>query len=355
MKKVIVVLLFICMFTTQLHTQLSFTYSPVMLSKIKKLKAKVEANPENLEAHEAFIYAFILNDPKLENQYQTWTKQYSKSFSIPFVIAKEYVRQRNPKAAPFLLQAGKLKPNNAEIWYLLSQFALFTNNVSLQQEYLQKAIKLDPTNAEYAFYYAYSFKDINSVKYDSLSLEAARCFPDNDNGTLALSWLATNSAIKAQKLAYFRQLYNRKANQSSNWYLWGVSEYFDLLLNTSFERAFEFGLTLVLDGTRNRNLWYERIKVANFFLQARELLTQNKPHRALAILNQVDLGTAERGNKIDAKETLALFKAEASDAAKETNIAYDSLVLYYSKRPSDKLHVALLNYATKLGLDSNTL
>lgn len=201
-------LLLIGVFAFKLFAQIKFTYTPDQLLEIKKQKAKVEANSENLKAHRDFIYSFTANDPAVAAQYQIWIKQFPKSFSIPFAIAKEYVHQKNPKAAPFLLQASKIKPDNAEIWDLFSQFALFTNNVALQQEYLQKAIRLDPANAEYAFYYAYSFKNINPQRFDSLSLEVFRHFPKNEHGTMAMYWLAESSTVQSQKIAYFKELSN---------------------------------------------------------------------------------------------------------------------------------------------------
>jgi peroxiredoxin len=353
MKRGAFLLFCLAMFVFKLHAQTTYNYTPGQLAQIKKLKAKVESSPENLEVHHAFIYSFTLNDPAVATQYQSWIKQFPKSFSIPFAIAREYVQQRNPKAAPFMVQASKIKPDNAEIWNLFSQFALFTNNVALQQKYLQKAIKLDPANAEYAFYYAYSFKDINTERYDSLSLEVFRRFPKNEHGTMALFWLADNSTVQEQKIAYFNELSNSKEN--SNYYLTGMTIYADLLLNTKPEQAFELGLKMILEGGRNRNLWYERNRVATAFLQARQLLTQSQPVQALKILNAVDLGKIQHGNFIDARETLALFKAEAADATRKTTIAYDSLANYYCRRPSDRLHKALFEYGNRLGLDSNSI
>lgn len=307
MKIFVVILLFLSAFTFELKAQVGFKYTPEQLLNIKKIKSKVEANPENLEVHRAFIYSFTKSDPAVATQYQTWIKQFPKSYSIPFVIAREYVHQRNPNAAPFLLQASKIKPNDAEIWNLFSQFALFTNNIALQQEYLQKAIRLDPANAEYAFYYAYSFKDTDPARFDSLSLEVARRFPVNKYGDMALYWLAFRSTIKTQKIAYLQQLSNRKVKPISSTYLESMLEYFDLLLNMNPEQAFELGLAQILGGTRNRNLWYERIKVADSFLQAQKLLAQDQAKQALALLNKVDLGSSSRGNQIDAEETLVLF------------------------------------------------
>ncbi|MVN23370.1 TlpA disulfide reductase family protein [Mucilaginibacter arboris] len=360
MKGVISVLLFISMFTFKAPAQNKPPLAPSPTIQSNKLKAKVEANPSNLETHRAFINSFKMDakfdNPEMEMQYKIWIKQFPKEYAIPFAIGEYYVHKEIPKAAPYLLQASILKPDNAEVWDLLANDALFTNNNAMRQNYLNKAVRYAPNNADYAFYYANSFKDTDPGRYDSLSLEVARRFPESERGVQALYWLASNTALSAEKIAYYKQIYNRKSNQLSDWYLNGTIEYFDLLLQINPEQAFDFGLTMILEGKRNRNLWKDRVKVADTFLKARKFLAENDPKQALALLNQVDLGNVTLGSYIiDAKESLALFKAEAADAAKQTRVAFDTLAVLYSKEPTDGLHAAIYKYGSKLGMDSNSV
>lgn len=361
-KKVLIfILLSINLLVTEVLAQNKFVYSrPAALDQINRLKAKVEANPTSLEAYHAYIDAFYqvnngINSPILEEQYKTWIKKFPKNFAVPFTIGKAYIHEKNPKAVSFLLQASILKPDKAEIWYMLSKYARYTNNTVAEQEYLKKATRFDPSNAEYAFSYAFSFKDTNPVRYDSLSLQVARHFPNQEYGALSLLWLEENSTIKAQKLAYYRQLYNRKTNNLTYWYLSDVTAYFDLLLNTDPDQAFELGLTMVLEDKLFQDVWNERLKVATAFLQARKLINENHAGEALTLLNQVSLDNVMFNRHIRAKETLALFKAEAAAADKKTNLAYDSLAIFYSREPSDRLHEALFKYGMKLGMYSDSV
>ncbi len=360
-KKVLMfILLSINLLITEVHAQKTFPYTQANLDQISKLKIKVEANPSSSEAHQAYISAFYQNNnttdnPLLEEQYKTWIKKFPKNFAVPFTIGKAYIHEKNPKAEPFLLQASILKPDNAETWYLLSQNAGYTNNTIAQQNYLKKATRFDPSNAEYAFSYAFSFKDTDPNRYDSLSLQVARHFPNQEYGALSLLWLEENSTIKAQKLAYYRQLYNRKENNLTYWYEHNVTAYFDLLLNTDPDQAFELGLNMVLEDKLFQDVWNERLKVATAFLQARKLINENHAGEALTLLSSVSLDNVMFNRHILAKETLALFKAEAADADKKTNLAYDSLAIFYSKEPSDRLHEALFKYGMKLGMDSDSV
>lgn len=356
LKKIVSILLFVSMFNFNVQAQNAPALTSSQTIQISKLKAKVEANPSNLEAHHAFIDAFKTNDhPALEAQYKVWIKQFPQVYTVPFVIGEYYVHKENPKATPFLLRASILKPEKAEVWSLLASDAALKNNTSAQQEYLKKAMRLNPGNAADAFSYADSFEKTDTLRHDSLFLEVARKFSNSAQGDQALYWLATNSTVPTEKIAYYIQLYNRKSYSDLKWYLSGMTQYFDLLLKTNPDQAFELGLALILEGKTNLNLWKERIKVADAFLKARKLLTNKNPKEALSLLSSVNLGSLQRGNFIDAKEDLALFKAETADSAKQTNTAYDSIAVLYSIEPTEGLHTALFKYGSKLGMDSNSV
>ncbi|MEX8549397.1 MAG: redoxin domain-containing protein [Mucilaginibacter sp.] len=361
MKRIIVILVLISLFVLKLQAQNSSKFTLAQQTEMQKLRAKVEANPSNLEAHQAYVSFFYrngsnkINNSTFEDQYETWVKQFPQNYVVPFAAGEAYMREKNPKSEPFLLRASILNPTKAETWYMLSKYAHYTNNTLAEQEYLKKAIRFDPSNAEYAFTYAFSFKNTDFNRYDSLSLQVARRFPNHEYGALSLLWLEENSTIKAQKLAYYRQLYNRKTNNLTYWYLANTAAYFDLLLNTDPDQAFELGLTMVLEDKLFQDAWNEKFKVATAFLQARKLITENQAGQALTLLNKVSLDNVMFNRHILAKETLALFKAEAADANKQTLIAYDSLSVFYTSKPSDRLHEALFKYGKKLGIDSNSV
>ncbi len=350
------ILLLINVFAYVSHAQNKLPFNALELAQLKKLKAKVEANPADMKAHKAFIQYFKIDDPKLEAQYNIWTKQFPKIYIVPFAIGEAYANQENPKATKFLLQASIENPNKAEIWSLLASNAILKNKIADRQEYLKKAMQYDPANGDYAFDYAYSFQDTDSARYDSLSLEVARKFPNSGRGSLALSLLAKYSTIPAEKIAYYKQIYNRKSDQLSDDYLQGMLNYFDFLLKTNPEQAFELGLTMVIEGKTNRNLWKDRIKVADKFLKVKKILAENNPNEALSLLNTVHLLDPMFGSYIiDAEEYLALYKAEVADAAAQTQFAYNSLVLLYSKEPTEGLRSPLFKYGNKLGMDSNSV
>lgn len=357
-KKLIIVLLNLStgFLTTKAQNILPNSYSK--LTQIKSLKAKVEANPDDIKSHKAFINAFNYNetdDSILNQQYKTWTIRFPSIYAVPYAIGEEYVKRENPNATSFLLQASILKPKEASVWFLLSKDAAYKNNLVSQREYLKKAIQYSNDNSDYAFYYADSYKNTDPSSYDSLSLDVIRRFPNSDVGAKSLYWLANNTKITSKKVSYYQQLFNRKSNEHSDWYLTGMTEYFDLLLKTNPEHAFDLGLTMILNGKRNINLFKDRIKVAESFLEARKLITEGHPNEALALLEKINLGTIENGNKINAEEDLAIFKAEATEAANRRIWSYNNLIQLYAKSPSTRLYSAICKYGEKLLVDSSSI
>lgn len=337
----------------QVNAQSGHAHTPAELAQIQTLKAQVEAYPESEQANQDFINTFNLDDPALEKQYIAWIKEFPKSFTIAFTIGKAYSNHGNAKAAPFLRQAIRLKPDNDQVWYMLAEDAYLRNDLKLRQEYLKKAMQYAPDNVNYVLNYASSFEQTDPARRDSIYFEMAKWSADNNNVELALFLLADNASSLAQKIVYYKQLYNRQTKPHSGTYSPAMMTYFDLLLNTDLPQALSLGQAMVLEDKLFVDVWQERLSVASQFTQARKLLAENKPKEAIAILNQVNLDNNQLGHHIHAKETLVLFKAEAADADKQVRAAYDSLSAAYSKLPTGKFRVALLKYGAKLNLDSN--
>src|SRR5438067_9855723 len=62
--------------------------------EIAKVKTAVEANPEDLKAHQEYIKAVGFEDPdKLVKQYEVWMKQFPKSVTVPFAIGQGFYRK----------------------------------------------------------------------------------------------------------------------------------------------------------------------------------------------------------------------------------------------------------------------
>jgi thiol-disulfide isomerase/thioredoxin len=348
------VLLLLCQISQTVQCQNRFIKTPIEIKKLKKAVVAVETNPDNQKAHDSYIETMDIKDPALVSQYEIWIKRFPMSAIVPFAIGKAFAERDDPRGKKYLLDAVNINPKLAEAWELLSDNESLIGNMALASEDMQHASQSDPKNADYAFENALLFKDGDPAKYDSLMLNVAYHFPDSDRGAEALCYLADLPFNANEKNAYYETLYKMFSKQQTPWFKAGMRDYYNYLLNTSPEKAFDLALRMVLEIKINRGYWKQKLIVAREFVEAGKLLDENKPAEAAAILNQIDLGNSKNnGIMIDAEETLILFKARASYAGNKIRQAYDSLAVYYSKSPSDKVHQTLLNYAEKLGIDSN--
>jgi len=319
----------------------------------KKAIADVAANPDDLKAHEAYIDAMDIKDPALAAQYETWMKVFPKSGIVPFAIGKAYEEHDQLGFEKYLLAAVKLKPGLAEAWALLSRKASLSGDSVMAVEYMQHATLSEPKNADYAYYSVSLHQNGDPAKYDSLMLNVAYRFPDSERGAQALNNVASLTYNQNEKIAYYDALFNLFSKQQSGWFISGMRDYYDYLLNTNPNQAFSLALKMVLVIKVNRQDWKQRFVIARDFIEAHKLLASGKPADALAILNRIDLKNKIMSAAINADESLALFKAEAMAANNKTRDAYDSLASFYSKAPSDKLHQSLIKYTLKLNIDSN--
>src|ERR1700743_3941908 len=84
--------------------------------EIRKLRARVEANPDSLNFHQAYIKAAGIENPEVAAQYDVWMAKFPKSAMVPYAIGKGYTNAESPKAKPYLLKAVKIDPKFTEAW-----------------------------------------------------------------------------------------------------------------------------------------------------------------------------------------------------------------------------------------------
>lgn len=310
---------------------------------LSKLIKAVEASPDSLSVHQAYIKAATLNSAATVAQYDKWMKQFSKSAVVPYALAEAYLNEESPKAKPYLLKAVAIDPGFTEAWGGLWTDAQRWGAFKVGDEYLKKATESDPTNASYAFYYSSSFRDTDARRYLELTLDMVKRFPKSDRGAQALYWLATRSSDVADKLKYFELLHNSYDPAEFNWSSSGMTSYYDVLLAANSNKAVALAQEMLKDKKAEKE-WTNLVTQAQRVAEAKKLLKEQKPSEALALLNQVKLPRYYRFNK-----ELILLKAESDDQAGNTSAAYDSLIVAFAKGPAVKLKAVINDYGVKLG------
>lgn len=309
-----------------------------------KLKAAVIAQIDSPKVHQAYIKAMGIENPELEKQYAAWMKQYPKSAIIPYAIAKGYLDHENPKAKPYLLKAVAINPKFADAWGGLWTDGERWGDFEVSRGYLAKAAESDPSNPNYAFYYASSMGPVDESKWRQMSLEVAKRFPNHERGAQALYWLAVRSKKTEDKLKYFQLLRDSYAPEKFNWSSSGMSGYYNLLLSQDPNKALSLAEELAKNETAERKQWPALITQAKAVVEAKVLLDQKKGEEAIAVLNQLKLPRYS-----DFKTDLSIMKAKAAEISGHTQAAYDSLIVAFSKTPEVALKNVINSYGSKLG------
>ncbi|TXH21615.1 MAG: hypothetical protein E6Q95_03475 [Chitinophagaceae bacterium] len=225
------------------------------------LIAKISQDPNNLSLHEAYLKASgftkwgAKEDPAFINQYKKWMKQSPKSAILPYALGHAYAGKESPKAKPYLLKAVQLDPNldlaYFDLWIDAERWGQFDQGT----EYLRKASEIKPDNADYAFYYASSFSKKNEQeKYEKLSLEVANRFPKSERGAQALYWLAARNQDEKYKAKIFELLKSKYAPSAYNWSASGMSSYFNLLLSSQPQKAWDLANEMMLQAKDDRTI-----------------------------------------------------------------------------------------------------
>ena len=327
---------------------------------LEELRAAVEAHPDSDSAHERYIKAFrtsLLNSDYsnhdsimglLKTQYDAWIHRYPNSAATAFAIGHALAGAELPSAKPYLLKAAALNPQRAGIYSDLAIDAERWGDFNASDSWLKKAMETEPNNPDYASSYAFAMERTDPAKYRRLSLDVAQRFSDSERGAQMLYWLAYRTGDEADKASLYKMLKEKFPPSKFSWSASAMLNYFDLLLTESPEQALalarEMSAMAKDDDEFDKKQWENNLNIAEHIVAASKALDEHHPADAVAALANVTPGRYS-----GAKATVCLLKARAADAAGNTKAAYDSLLVFYAKEPSDELRTAMLKYAKQLG------
>jgi thiol-disulfide isomerase/thioredoxin len=330
-------------FTTNLPEGMAQTHIVTDKSQLAKLKAAVEAKPEDFETHWAYIRARDFESPELISQYEEWVKKYPRLAAVPYSIGEALSRKVNPKAKLFLLKALAIDPNLAAAWNALARDAERWGDFEGWRNYLGKAVETAPKNADYAFYYTDAFSSVNMEKYTTMSLEYIANFPESERAAQALYWLAHRTGDVSEKIKYYEWLHKSFPANKYNWSASGMNDYFNLLLSSDPEKAIDLAEEMKGNKEMEKD-WSLLVAVGRSFKDAKKLMDDKKGMEALTVLNQIKLP-----RRSSLKLELLLWKAQANSLAGNTSVAYESLVEAFIKAPSPRLKKQIVVYGKEIG------
>ena len=330
-------------------------YFPVYLKRAAKLAAKtndknaldrlkiaVEAVPDSLSRHVAYIEAIGPDNPEIVKRYDELMKEFPKNANVPYALGKVYMEKESPKARPYLLKAVEIDPKFARAWYSLWVDDLRWGRFDEGTEYLKKAISADPQNPEYQYRYATSLMGLDQAKFTELSFKLAKDFPASEYAVRALGYLANCSATAEEKIKCYQMLHDNFPQERVAFYM---SSYFGVLLSTDPKKARALAMEMRDQKSAEDDNWVDLLKQADLFIQGKKLLKDRQPAAALAVLNKIKLPRYSSFSQ----ESLLFLQAEATDQTGDHSSAYEKLVKVFVVDPSPALQTAIYGYGAKLG------
>jgi len=319
---------------------------------LSKLRQEVEHNPDSLSYHQAYLKAVNVEDKEVTKQYEVWMKKFPTSAIVPFALGEALWRKELPAAKDLLVKATEINPNFAQAYFYLWIDGERWGDFEKSRAYIKKANEIEPTNPDYAFYYANTFSDTDREKYKELSLAVATNFPTSERGAQALYWLGANETDVAIKKKYYTLLKEKFPPSEFGWSDSGMSSYFDVLMNDNPTAAVKLATELLAQQTedRGRKNWENQLNIAKNITKVEALLATNKPTEAFEILENT------KPNKWSKVNNVILFhKAKVLDMVGKTDQAYELLRISYAKVPAQKTKRALKVYASKLAKTDNDI
>lgn len=341
-----IIFIFLFIATNLVRAQGEAGQEKVTKSELKKLKKAVEKNPDSLSFHQAYIKALGKDESTMEKQYAEWMKKYPNSAIVPYAIGKAFENKESPKAKPYLLKTVEIDPNYTEAWGGLWIDGERWGDFVQAREYLSKATASDPSNPNYAFYYASSFDGVDRAQYIKKSLDVVKRFPESERGAQALYWLGERSKNVKDKIKFFEMLRSKYSPTKFNWSSSGMSSYYNILLTENTQKAFDLAQEMAKDEKKAKE-WTGLASQAKMVLDAKKFIQEGKGKEALALINEVKLPRYYSFNN-----ELTLIKAQAMDVDGNFNEAYHSLIEAFAKKPTDQMNAALLAYGIKLSKSS---
>ncbi|MGZ3926437.1 MAG: redoxin domain-containing protein, partial [Mucilaginibacter sp.] len=314
---------------------------PASAEEIKKARATLDTNMNNLGAHKTYIYSLGISNPVVSEQYKAWIKKYPENVNIPLAVGTVYYNAEMPQAKQFLLKVVEMEPKNAKIWFMLSADADRWGQNDLSTDYMRKAALADPSDAGYAFYYLMAFENSDPADFKQKVFDFVKRFPTNKRGAQALYWLAERSVNLNDKIDYFEALHKLYPPQKFDWSSAGMVGLADAYLQKDIEKA----LALINEMGDEKD-WAIRKEVAESLIRINKLEQEQDYKDAIIKLDQVKL---PKVNHLD--DFLALKKFSLQEKAGNVKTSYDSLAVRFAKFPTDQLYTQLELFGNKIGKD----
>ncbi|SDK95350.1 Thiol-disulfide oxidoreductase resA [Sphingobacterium mizutaii] len=333
------IFIFMAILNVNAQTEEEYLYSA---REMADLRAAVVANPDSMELNEEYLAGFAKPE-QAEKEYAKLITKFPNSAVLQIAIANK-LGDFNPKRKQYLLRAAEIDPSNVENWENLASDAAFKGNKEDEIKYIQEAIKANPESLDLKARYVFLFSD-DADEFKLKANEFIDAYPNSEQAITIFNIAGIVLKNDADKIQSGERMLKLFPDNESLVFLVAVVRLIDSYIMTEeYDKAIELAMEYKDKGEADLGLGEKltlaqslkgfdaKMKAAQF-AEAKDQII-NLRYRTL---NGNDLGSL-----------LMLKKAMALDANKETQAAFDSLIILQAYKPSLASQEALYKYGAKL-------
>ncbi|MEP6898017.1 MAG: protein-disulfide reductase DsbD domain-containing protein [Rhodanobacter sp.] len=330
----------------------STTAVPNPMDALKGFIAAIDADPDNLQAHEALSkFQMEERSPKdfkeiasiVDKQYAEWARRYPESPAVLFSNGKRLSEMEDPRARQYLLEFlatdskahAQLDSRAYSLAYAkLADDAILRGDDRAEVKYRRMASSLDPRDEDHALSYAFA------VGSEAALLDVARRFPATSAGAEALMMAAQNAPNDTRRIELYervRREFSSPKFQISGPAAWGLYRtYMRIDPTKAVELARQQMQATLGDVTQSSWDWPKLEKQAKAYAETLHLLDAGNAGRALGLLDALP-----RVDETSLGAKVARLKARVLVGANKTTEAYQLLLHQQARWPDEATGAAL--------------
>lgn len=336
---------------TDAHEMYAFAYRDVATKDVREAEFSGKATPEQKAQ---FKKESEKASAELIAQYQRWAKEHPETPGYQWALGDLNIYKDPKGAIRYFEKSVELDPKFAPGYQSLALMDEVQGDLDGQKENLRKAVEAAPDDPKYLFDYAYTFHQSDVRKFQEISDELIKKFPESRETAQAYYWLADTASNDDEKLHYLEALKDDKAPAAADWKGGGLSMLFDIYEKTNLPK----GLALAQEEVRAKgndkddtSYWKSLVSYAQAIMDAEQLAKEGKTDAALAKLDAVKLPRWAHSAQL----RLERERASVLNSGGQKQKAYDIVLEQYAKRPTDDSHALLLQYGQELGKNSSAV
>jgi thiol-disulfide isomerase/thioredoxin len=313
---------------------------PPSREEMEKLRAAVEANPDDLETHKAYLKGFASGD-EAKAQYEQWMKKYPQAAAVPRALGEKYGTY-SPKSREYLLKAAQLQPNDSELWQKLALDASIRGDKKTQHEYMKKAAAADPSDV--SLQYAVLDDSGGTTRMQKV-FELAKKYPTHQATATALHLGGFSHDIN-ESISTWERLRPMFPKGDMITYQVAMSRLGDAYIQTGqYAKAIELSEDMMAKKAAGRLNFAPKAELARKLAAIDAKMKEGKPAEARALIDGVQ---SSQRNLLDNGNRVVLTKATVLDATGSTQQAYEELLAYQARTPDRTVAKEMEKYGSKL-------